>query len=75
MLGLLHPKKYLSYDLIIYSNTDFVRYKVDKKLHIKHMLVFKIITISWSSWKLNFVALSNTEAKNIVVSNYVAQVL
>jgi hypothetical protein len=72
--GLWYPKG-STFDLIKYSNVDYVRCKIDRKSTSGTCQFLERFLVSWASKKQNLVALSTTQAKYIVVGHYCAQLL
>jgi hypothetical protein len=73
-LGPWYPKC-SHFDLIDYSNADYVRCKVDKKSNPGTCQFLDSSLVSWSSKKQNFVALSMAKAEYIATGSCFAQLL
>jgi hypothetical protein len=73
-LGLWYPKGY-NFDLIGYSNADYVGCKVDRKSTSKTCQFLCRSLVSWPSRKQNFIAISMIEAEYVATDNYCAQLL
>jgi hypothetical protein len=72
--GLWYPKE-STFDLIGYSDSDYVGCKVDMKSTLGTCLFFGRSLASWSSKKQNFAALSTAEAKYIAGGHCCVQLL
>jgi hypothetical protein len=72
--GLRYPKG-STFDLIGYSDSDYVGCNVDRKSTLGTCQFLGRSLVSWSSKKPNFVALYTTEAKYIVVGQRYVQLL
>jgi hypothetical protein len=73
-IGLWYPKG-AQFELIGYSNSDYVGCKVDRKSTSRCCQFLGRSLFSWCSKKQNSVALSTAEAKYISVGNCCAQLL
>jgi hypothetical protein len=72
--ALWYPKG-STFDLIGYSDADWVGYKIDRKSTSGTCQFLGRSLMSWASKKQNFVALSTAEAEYIVAGHYCAQLL
>jgi hypothetical protein len=72
--GLWYPKGSI-FDLIKYSDVDYVGCKIDRKSTSGTCQFLERFLVSWASKKQNLVALSTTEAEYIIVGHYCAQLL
>jgi hypothetical protein len=72
--GLWYPKG-STFDLIGYSNADYVGCKIDRKSTSGTCQFLGRSLVSWASKKQNFVALSTAEAEYIVAGHCCAQLL
>jgi hypothetical protein len=73
-LGLWYPKG-AQCILIGYSDSDYAGCKIDRKSTSGIYQLLGGSLVSWSSKKLNFVALSTVEAKYVSADSYCAQLL
>jgi hypothetical protein len=73
-LGLWYPKG-AHFELIGYSDVDYVRCKVDRKSTYGTCQFLGRSLMCWSFKKQNSVVLSTAEAEYVVVSSYCAQLL
>jgi hypothetical protein len=73
-LGLCYPKG-SHFDLIGYSNVDYVRCKVDRKNTFRTCQFLSRSLVFWSSKKQISVALSTVEAEYVAVGSCCAQLL
>jgi hypothetical protein len=73
-LGLWYPKG-SHFELLGYSDADYVRYKVDRKSTSGTCQFLGLSLVSWSSKKQNYDALSMAEAEYVAVNNYCAELL
>ncbi|PKU75106.1 putative mitochondrial protein [Dendrobium catenatum] len=71
-LGIWYPRHSTSFEIISFSNSDFVGCKVDKKITSRTCLFIGQSLVSWSSRKQNFVALSTAEAEYVALGSCVA---
>jgi hypothetical protein len=75
ILRYLVSTPFYTFDLIGYSDTDYVRCKVDRKSTSGTCQFLGTSLVSWSSKKQTFVALSTAEAEYVVVGQCYAQLL
>jgi hypothetical protein len=73
-IGLWYPKG-STFDLIGYSDSNYVGCKVDRKSTLGTCQFLGRSQVSWSSKKQTFVALSTTEAEYVVVGQCCTQLL
>jgi len=73
-LGLWYPKN-SSYNLVGYSNSDFVGCKTDRKSTSGTCHFIGSALVSWYSKRQNSVGLSTTKAEYISAESYYAQIL
>jgi hypothetical protein len=73
-LGLWYPKG-STFDLLGYSDSNYVSCKVDRKSTTRTCQFLGRSLVSWSSKKQNLVALSTTEAEYVAVGACCAQLL
>jgi hypothetical protein len=73
-LGLWYPKG-SHFDLISYSDGDYVRCKVDRKSTSRTCQFLGRSLVSWSSKKQNYVVLSIAEAECVATSSCCTQLL
>jgi hypothetical protein len=74
MFGLWYPKR-STFDLIGYSDGDYVRCKIDRKSTLGTCQFLGRSLVSWASKKQNSVALSIAEAEFIAAGHCCAQLL
>ncbi|PKU87156.1 Retrovirus-related Pol polyprotein from transposon TNT 1-94 [Dendrobium catenatum] len=74
-LGIWYPRHSTSFEIIGFSDSDFVGCKVDRKGTSGTCQFIGQSLVSWCSRKQNSVALSTAEAEYIAVGSCVAQVL
>jgi hypothetical protein len=67
-LGLWYPKG-SHFELLGYSDVDYVGYKVDRKITSRTYQFLGRSLVSWSSKKQNFVALSTAEAEYVAAGS------
>jgi hypothetical protein len=63
------------FELLRYSNADYVRYKVDRKSASDTCQFLRWSLVSWSSKKQNSIVLSTIEAEYVATGSYCAQLL
>jgi hypothetical protein len=73
-LGLWYPKG-STFDLLGYSNSDYVVCKVDRKSTTRSCQFLGRLLVSWSSKKQNSVALSTAEVEYMAIGACCAQLL
>ena len=73
--GLLYKKGELNYELIAYSDSNFVGDIGDRKSTSGHIFFLGGMAISWSSQKQSIVALSSCEAEYIAATEAACQAL
>jgi hypothetical protein len=73
-IGLWYPKR-SRFELLGYSDADYVRCKVDRKSTSRACQFCGRSLVSWSSKKQNFVALSTAEAEYVTAGSCCAQLL
>ena len=73
-IGLWYPKG-AKFELIGYSDSDYMGYKVDRKSTSGSCQFLGRLLVSWSSKKQNSVALSTAEAEYVSAGSYCAQLL
>jgi hypothetical protein len=73
-LGLWYPKG-STFDLLVYSNSDYAGCKVDRKSTTGTCQFFGRSLVSWSSKKQNSVALSTAEAEYVAAGSCCAKLL
>jgi hypothetical protein len=67
-LGLWYPKG-SHFELLGYSDADYVRCKVDRKITSGTYQFLGWSLVSWSSKKQNYVALSTAEAEYVTTAS------
>ena len=73
-LGLWYPKD-TTFDLIAYTNADYVRSRIDRKSTSGSCQLLGNMIVSWFCKKKNSVALFTAEAEYVAAGSCCAQVL
>jgi hypothetical protein len=72
--GLWYPKG-SHFEFLVYSDADYIGYKVDRKSNSGICQFLKRFLVSWCSKKQNSVALSTVEAEYVIADSCYAQLL